>query len=314
VILSWNEAAQRIFGYTAAEAIGQTMSLLIPPDILEEERKVLQRLRAGERIVHFDANRVAKGGRKVNVSVTISPLRDAAGTIIGAARIARDVSEQKRVREALASVSRRLIAAQEQERTRIARELHDDIGQRLALLTIELAGLPDGEPDDAARLQRQASEIAADVQALSHELHSSSKVELLGIAKGVELFCNEFAKQQKVDIDFESHDLPSHLPSDISLCLFRILQEALHNSAKHSGVRTFEVRLWRIQGEVHLIVRDAGVGFDVEASKTGAGIGLVSMEERVKLVDGSLFIESQPQRGTTIHARVPVKVLPAAMA
>jgi PAS domain S-box-containing protein len=313
VILSWNEAAQRIFGYTAEEAIGQRIGLLIPPDLIDEERRVFQKLRAGERIVHFDANRLAKGGSKVNVSVTISPLRDASGTIVGAARIARDIGEQKRVREALASVGRRLIVAQEQERTRIARELHDDIGQRLALLTIELASLPASEPGEAARLQQQASEIAADVQALSHELHSSSKVELLGIAKGVELFCNEFAKQQKVDIDFESQDLPSHLPSDISLCLFRILQEALHNSAKHSGVRSFEVRLWRVQGEVHLMVRDRGVGFNVEESKVGAGIGLVSMEERVKLVNGLLSIDSQPQRGTTIHARVPVDVRSVAM-
>ena len=118
-------------------------------------------------------------------------------------------------------------------------------------------------------------------------------------------FCREFGEQQKVEIDFQSHDLPSPLSPDISLCLFRVLQEALHNSAKHSGVRHFEVRLWGTSDEIHLTVKDSGAGFDREAAKESRGLGLISMEERLKLVNGTLSIESQPKRGTTIHARVP---------
>ena len=109
-----------------------------------------------------------------------------------------------------------------------------------------------------------------------------------------------------MQIDFNTHGLPSPLSPDISLCLFRVLQEALHNSAKHSGVRCFEVRLWGVSGEIHLTVRDFGLGFDREAAKESRGIGLISMEERLKLVNGTLSIASQPKQGTTVHARVPL--------
>ena len=119
-------------------------------------------------------------------------------------------------------------------------------------------------------------------------------------------FCQEFGEQQKVEIDFKTHDLPSTLSPDISLGLFRVLQEALHNSAKHSGVRHFEVRLWGTSDEIHLTVSDSGAGFDREAAKESRGLGLVSMEERLKLLDGTFSIESQPKRGTTIHARAPL--------
>jgi signal transduction histidine kinase len=118
-------------------------------------------------------------------------------------------------------------------------------------------------------------------------------------------FCREFSEQHKVKIDFQTHDLPSPLSPDIPLCFFRVLQEALHKSAKHSRVRHFEVRLWGTSEEIHLTVRDSGRGFDPVAAKSSRGLGLISMEERLKLVKGTLSIESQPKRGTTIHARVP---------
>jgi signal transduction histidine kinase len=208
-------------------------------------------------------------------------------------------------------VSRRLIEAQEQERTRIARELHDDFAQRLALLAVELEELHQNPPilpeirSRMSELHEQASEIATDIQTLSHELHSS-KLEYLGIAAAMRGFCKQFSEQQDVEIDFRSHDLPGSLPQDISLCLFRVLQEALHNSAKHSGVRHVEVRLWAASDEIDLTVRDSGAGFDSKAVKESRGLGLVSMEERLKLVKGTLSIQSQPKRGTTIHARVPL--------
>jgi signal transduction histidine kinase len=154
------------------------------------------------------------------------------------------------------------------------------------------------------KLHKQIAEIAADTQSLSHELHSA-KLQYLGIAAAMRGFCREFGEQQKVEIDFQTHDLPSPLSPDISLCFFRVLQEALHNSAKHSGVRHFEVRLWGTLDEIHLTVSDSGAGFDREAAKESRGLGLISMEERLKLVNGMLSIDSQPKRGTTIHARVP---------
>jgi PAS domain S-box-containing protein len=231
--------------------------------------------------------------------------------VVGAVVAFIDISERKLTEAALANVSRKLIEAQEQERTRIGRELHDDIGQRLALMAIELQQLHENSlilPDVRSRmgeLHKQISGIAADIQSLSHELHSA-KLQYLGIAAAVRGFCREFGQQQKVEIDCKTHDLPSPLSPDISLCFFRVLQEALHNSVKHSGVRHFEVRLWGTSDEIHLTVKDSGAGFDREAAKTSGGLGLISMEERLKLVRGTLSIDSQPKRGTTLHARVPL--------
>jgi len=153
--------------------------------------------------------------------------------------------------------------------------------------------------------QRQVSEMAADIQSLSHELHSA-KLQYLGIAGAMRGFCREFGEQQKLGIDFQSLDIPSSVSPDTALCFFRVLQEALHNAAKHSGVQHIEVRLWAALDEIHLTVVDSGAGFDREAATERRGLGLISMEERLKLVKGTLSIDSQPKRGTTIHARVPL--------
>jgi PAS domain S-box-containing protein len=231
--------------------------------------------------------------------------------VVGAVVAFIDITERKLAEAALANVSHKLIQAQEQERARIGRELHDDIVQRLALLAIKLqqlqqsADLPPEVRSRTGELWKQTNEIATDIQYLSHELHSS-KLQYLGLVAAMRGFCREFSEQQNVEIDFQTHDLPNPLPPDVSLCFFRVLQEALHNSAKHSGVRHFKVRLWGTSDETHLTVRDSGAGFDREAARTSRGIGLISMEERVKLLNGTFAIESQPKRGTTIHARVPL--------
>jgi PAS domain S-box-containing protein len=230
--------------------------------------------------------------------------------LVGAVVAFIDITGRKLAEAALASVSRKLIEAQEQERARIGRELHDDIAQRLSLLAIELEQLRQSPPNSSevssriSELHKQTSEIAADVQSLSHELHSA-KLQYLGLAPAMRGFCREFGEQQKLEIDFQTHDLPSPVLPDTALCLFRVLQEALHNSAKHSGVRHFEVRLWGTSYEIQLTVIDSGAGFDREAAKQSRGLGLISMEERLKLVNGTLSIDSQPKRGTKIHASVP---------
>jgi signal transduction histidine kinase len=239
-----------------------------------------------------------KAGTEFPVEVSLSPIETPEGTLITSA--IRDISERKRAEEALASVSRRLIQAQEQERARIARELHDDIVQRLALLAIRLEQVQQSSPDVHAEihprldeLRNQTSEIANDVQSLSHELHSA-KLEYLGIAAAMKGFCKEFGERQKVEVDFQTHSLPGALPPDFSLCFFRVVQEALRNAAKHSGARHFEVRLWGTPREIHLTVRDFGTGFDSATAKEGRGLGLISMEERLKLLNGKLSIETEP--------------------
>ena len=234
-------------------------------------------------------------------------------SFVGYIGIGIDVTERKRAEEILASVSRRLIDAQDQERARIARELHDDFGQRLAMLNNELEqleqdpfDLPSKVRSRMRELQNDASAIAADVQSLSHELHSS-RLELLGIGVAARGFCREFGEKQNIQIDLQVRNVPSQVPADVSLCLFRVLQESLHNSLKHSGVRHFDVRLWGTSDEIHLTVKDSGAGFDHETARASKGIGLISMEERLKLVKGTLLVDSQLQRGTTVSARVPLR-------
>jgi signal transduction histidine kinase len=140
---------------------------------------------------------------------------------------------------------------------------------------------------------------------MSHELHSS-KLEYLGIATAMRGFCKEFSEQQKVEIDFRHDDIPSSVPPEVSLCLFRILQEALQNAAKHSGVRHFDVELRCASDAINLSVRDSGSGFDRDDALKTRGLGLISMMERMKLVGGRISIDSQPQRGTAIRASVPL--------
>ncbi len=241
-----------------------------------------------------------------------APLFDSEGKPCGAVGSTLDITDRKLAEEALASLSHKLIEAQELERTRIARELHDDFSQRLAILAIKLAqlkrdysGLPVEVGQRLSELGKMTSELTGDIQTLSHELHSS-KLEYLGLAKALKGFCKEFGEHQKVKIDFESHDLPNPLHSQTALCLYRVAQEALHNSAKHSGARNFEVRLWASADEIHLTVKDAGAGFQTKTTDEGQGIGIASMKERLRLLHGTLSIESRARRGTTIHACLPL--------
>lgn len=221
---------------------------------------------------------------------------------------------RKQAEEALSSVSYKVIEAEEQERLRISRDLHEGIGQRLTLLVVEIEQLKAELPNpidlpsrvDAALMH--SSGILTDVKTLAHELYSP-RLEYLGIVAVMRSFCRDLSEQKGVEIDFRGDDLPSPLPPDISLCLLRVLQESLHNAVQHSGVRQFDVQLNRTSEEIHLTLNDCGVGFNLEAVKTSRGLGLNHMQERLKLVKGSLSIDSQPKRGTTIHARVPLSMV-----
>jgi signal transduction histidine kinase len=221
---------------------------------------------------------------------------------------------RKQAEEALSTVSYRVIEAEEQERHRIAAELHEDIGQRLTLLAIRIERPETDIPNPAVSvpsrmdaIRNQALEVLNDVKALAHELYSP-RLEYLGIAAVMGSFCKEFGERKRVEIDFRSDGLPSAIPPAISLCLFRVLQEALHNALQHSGVRQVDARLWATSDEIQLTISDRGAGFDIETAKTSRGLGLNRMRERLKLVKGNLSIDSQPKRGTTIRARVPLSL------
>jgi PAS domain S-box-containing protein len=240
------------------------------------------------------------------------PRFNAHGVFAGYIGTAIDITERKLAADALATVSQKLIAAHEEERTRLARELHDDISQRLALLSLHLQRVQHSPPASAAKFEeeigaaiQQTADIAGGIQALSHRLHSS-KVEILGIAAAGAAFCEELSVRQRVDIDFHAETIPETLPPAISLCLFRVLQEALLNAIKHARSRRFRVLLESQGDYVELTVKDSGVGFDPQSAVRGRGLGLISIKERLELLGGQLSIHSELGRGTTIHARVPL--------
>lgn len=210
----------------------------------------------------------------------------------------------------------RLLEAQEEERRRIARELHDDISQKLALLSTELVqanrnvnGSTNVTKDHLAEIQEHCLDIAHDVHSLSHQLHSS-KLDYLGVVPAIRGLCNEVSKQYDVSIKFKHENVPARLPQNVSVCLFRVAQEALHNAVKYSGMKQFEVEVRARANEVELVVADAGAGFDVEEATTNRGLGLVSMQERLHLVRGRFSIQSRPGSGTRIVAAAPLSSSP----
>jgi signal transduction histidine kinase len=245
------------------------------------------------------------------ISATYTPTFDPAGNVNGWVSVVVDISERKHAEAIVSSFSRKLIQAQEEERAAVARELHDDVNQRvvlaalnLDLLTSDATVSAEGKSEITA-VMKQLRELAGDIQALSHRLHSS-KLEQLGLRGAVASFCREVSGKHKARVEFQSKDVPENLPNEVSLCLFRVMQEAVQNSTKHSGATHIEVSLTGGTDEMQLIVRDSGKGFVAqEVLMNAKGIGLASMRERLKLVNGHFSIQTEPGRGTTISARVP---------
>jgi signal transduction histidine kinase len=216
-------------------------------------------------------------------------------------------------RDAQVQLSGLLINAQEKERSRLAAELHDDFSQRLALLALGLENAEEALPDFPRSAKQQlhellnsASELGADIHTVSHRLHSAT-LENLGLVSGIGALCKEFDDRYGIEIDFSSEGIPKGVPSDVALCLFRIVQEALQNLKKHSGVVKAEVRLRRTGNRILVSIRDEGKGFDARINGD-PGLGIRSMRERARLAGGHLKIYSQPGRGTRIEATVPLQL------
>ena len=253
-------------------------------------------------------------GEYRKVVTTGVPRYNVDGPFVGYIGTAVDITERKLAEEALFSVSQKLIEAHEEERTRIARELHDDIGQRLAVVSMRLGHLKQSPPASATDFGREIGEtcqqivdLASGIHALSHGLHPP-KLELIGLEGSVAGLCEELSKRHGVTIDVHFEDIPKALPPETSLCLYRVLQEALQNVVKHGGSRRAHVSLNGQINTINLTVKDSGAGFDPREVMRGPGLGLTSMKERLKVVGGQLSIHSQRGRGTTIHAVAPLRV------
>ena len=214
---------------------------------------------------------------------------------------------RKKSDSAIKNLTGRLINASEEERKRIARELHDDFGQRLSLLSIELDGvereLPANQVAEREALShslQQINELVTDVHNLSHQLHSS-KLQMLGLPVALREVCRQVGSQHEIKIELAADDIPSPLPEDLALCFYRVAQEALNNSVKHSGSTRADVRVAACDGTLTMTIKDYGAGFDPAASANG--LGLATMRERLRLVDGELVVSSKLGEGTEVTAQ-----------
>src|SRR5271157_2121810 len=223
-----------------------------------------------------------------------------------------DITTRKQAEEAARDLSGRLIQAQEEEQMRLARDLHDDLSQSLALLSVELEMFGQSEPAEpgqiSGRLQEfsaQLKRLSSEVHRISHELHPA-KLEQLGLVAALRGFCKEFALAHEMAIEFADHSVPRAVPQDTALCLYRIAQEALHNVVKHSDATAARVELAMEGGELWLAIADDGVGFDAETARGNGSLGLVSMGERARFVHGVLSVESHAGKGTRVEVRVPI--------
>jgi len=281
------------------------------PDLPERWKDIHRRALSGETI-RADEDRWERKHGTVWVQWEIRPWKTIEGVQGGILIFAVDISRHKQMEEALRDTTRKLVESQEQERTRIGRELHDDISQRLAMLTVEVDDLNEHLPASAgernqrlAGIRQRLVDISSGVQSLSQKLYSPH-LEIIGLVAAMRGFCRDFSERQRVETHFEADKINRAPAPDVSLCLLRVLQEALHNAAKHSHVRRFDVRLACSTNELDLRVSDTGTGFDLESALKSGGMGLSSMLERVRLINGTISIDSKPLRGTTIHVRAPL--------
>jgi PAS domain S-box-containing protein len=445
IITSWNQGARRIYGYSAQEVIGKPISILIPTDRSDEIPEILKKIARGERIQHFESVRVAKDGRRLRVSLSVSPIRDPTGNIIGASAIARDLTPLDRTRQALqesesrahalfqaatqgilvvapngrilmanpateklfgytvaelegesverllperfrtghaahrehffrnpqtramglgidlhahrkngtefyaeisltyipspqgtlavafvTDISKRrtdeqairqqghdlrmlagkLMTAQDDERRRISRDLHDDLSQTLAYLAIDLGKLANRPSAveltaDVRSLQRRAAEAAETVRRISHELHPSI-LDDIGLAAALEQYCEEFQARSGIVAHFTSKNVPESVGPDVSSSIYHIAQECLRNVAKHSKAEEVFVEIEAVNDVLRLSVKDHGVGLMARPSQPRSGIGIVTIQERAHLVNGRVSIQSKSGEGTEVNVEVPL--------
>jgi PAS domain S-box-containing protein len=315
IITSWNSGAQKIYGYSAEEVIGSPISILVPPDRMNEGPRILEKLRGGEGLSHYETVRRRKDGTLIDVSLTVSPIRDPANKLIGASTIARDITINKKAEKILRTFSGRLIKAQEAERQHIARELHDQIGQVLTAVRMSLQSIQRScqVPACAPHIIESIAtvdEALTRVRELSLELRPSL-LDDLGLTAALRWYVDRFAQRTgivgHVDSEFE---YTGRLPRDLETACFRIAQEALTNVARHSPASNIAVTLERSSKELRLTIKDDGAGFDVEElfqnGTSGAMLGIHGMEERARAVGGSFDLDSVPGKGTQVRATFPL--------
>lgn len=331
-IETWNSAAERLFGYSAAEAVGRSITLIIPPELQNEEVEILRRLRRGERIEHFDTVRLTKQGTRVFVSLTVSPVRDSSGKVIGASKVARDITDRKLAEDALKQshddlelqvqrrtaslrqLSSHLHHMQDDERRRIARELHDSVGQYLVGVKMNLAQAQQPGLEKAEAALAESSQLLdkclSEIRTISHLLHPPLLDES-GLSSAAKWYVEGFGKRSNIQTNLDISPRIERLPKDIEMALFRALQESLTNVHRHSGSAKVDVRIEFQDGQVGLVVRDYGKGVSPEKLEQFqvagglVGVGLTGMRERILELRGKLQIVAE-NPGVSVRVTVPI--------
>jgi PAS domain S-box-containing protein len=319
VISSWNRSAERLFGYSAEEAIGQNITLIVPCDRRQEEVEILEKLRRGERVDHFETVRLRKDGTRLDVSLTISPVNDATGRVVGASKVARDIAERMRAEQSHkeAELAARLLQVQDDERRRIARELHDGVGQLIAAISMNISQVIREKDKLSPAVARSAEEISSLTERASTEIRTVSyllhppMLDEIGLQTALQWYVEGFAERSKIKVAMElASDLP-RLPEDYELALFRIAQECLTNIHRHSGSFTAFVRLSQVGAKIELEIKDQGKGINEEMlsklnSGASLGVGFRGMRERVRLIGGKLTVRSNGD-GASVVIALPLK-------
>jgi len=347
IITSWNTAAERLFGYTASEAIGQHISLIIPVNRRDEETVIIERVERGERIEHFDTVRVRKDKTTLDVALTISPVRDASGKIIGASKIARDISQRKQIERALRESEERyrtladaldtqvqfrtqelerrnselrelsglLLESQDAERRHIARELHDSAGQTLTALGLQLARITEDARKDPA-LAKEVQNAEELVQHLAREIRTTSyllhppMLDESGISSALSWYVQGLAERSSLEIDLKISENFGRLPSEMELLIFRLVQECLTNIHRHSGSKTALIRIEREKNAVHVKVEDQERGMAPErlAEIQTQGTGVGIRGMRERVRHfRGDLVIESNSSGTTVSAVLPLK-------
>jgi PAS domain S-box-containing protein len=309
-IVDANDAFLEMVGYGRHDLVsGQIRWLdMTPAEWMAVSQRSAAQMRATGRCEPFEKEYFRKDGSRVPVLVGAAALDGGQAESVA---FVLDLTERKGAAQALEDLAGRLIRAQEEERSRIGRELHDHISQMLGLLTIKIDQLrahPAMTPDVGGaldELRHNTSDITDDVHRLSHRLHSST-LDYLGLVPALQKLAAEFSERHDVAVTFTHASLPRSLPSEVALCLFRVAEEGLTNIVKHSNARSARVDIAGGEDGIHLAVEDAGDGFDVTGSTSKTGLGFVSMQERLRILHGTIRVNSAPARGTTIDVWIPL--------
>ena len=319
VLTAWNKGAEQMYGWRADEVLGRNVWEVVPTELSHEQRAEARRQLAETGRRRAEVITYRKDGTQVHGEGCSIALRGEQGQITGYLGINRDITERKRSEMALHRsqqklqvLTTRLMEAQEAENKYLARELHDDFSQRLAVLGMEIAALAQRTTGSSEELGGRLLAITAQIGTLSKEIHRICRrlhpaiLDDLGLAAALKNECAAFTEQYGIPIDFDPDDIPRVLPGDISLCLYRIAQECLRNSGKHARAAKVRLALGASGDEIAMEIADDGEGFDLENVKGKGGLGLISMEERVRLVNGTFSIRSQPGKGTYVNVRLPL--------